>query len=279
MRKYQEQADCYIRMEPVRDIMSELKGYKETNTLCTNTESYTNAVQMLERLSEYEDKHRRNGTVYQQREAMKLTVLMDKDLPREKYVKFIKELMNRFLGIHHKLPWIAFIKTANKADLATIFYSERDYYPNAKTSENQAFFSSRKVLRKQDVSRKYFVRLIERSLEECAVYSSESPILHKLSYFGIFQKERGLRRRFNAMIRRIETKLAELYDIISAYFAFTSAVEKIFVSLIRTLQRRIDTLCSVTIGRRKYPALQNPDLVERKFMEIIGVQADLCFNS
>ena len=279
MRKYLDQADCYIRMEPVRNLENEVTKYRQEHMLYTNMGSYHEAQVMFERLSEYENKHRRTGDVYQQREAMKLIILMDKDLTSDKYVKFIKVLMERFLGIHHKLPWIAFIRTVNDADIVTVYYSERDYYPNGKDRDEQVFFSSRKVLRKQDVSRKYFVKLIERSLEECSVYTSDSPVLHKLSYFGLFNKERRLRRRFNAMIRRIEGKLAELYNIINEYFAFTDTVEKIFIALIRTLQRRIDTLCSVTIGRRKYPALQNPDLVERKFTEIIDTQAGLCFNA
>ena len=81
-----------------------------------------------------------------------------------------------------------------------------------------------------------------------------------------------------AMIRRIESKLAEICEVINKYFSFSAAVADIFKNLIQTLQRRIDSLSSVKIGRRKYPALQNPDLVERSFMEIISRQANLCFN-
>ncbi len=279
MRKYMDQADCYIRMEPVRNIKDELSVCTEDNTLCTNLGSYSDALLMLNRLSDYENAHRRKGPVYMQREAMKLTVLLDKDLPCDKHVKFIRSLMERFLNIHRKLPWIAFVKVLNEAHIVTVYYSERDYFPGAKPTGIPSFFSSRKVLRKQDVSRKYFITLIERSLEACGLYASASPVLHKLSYSGMFRPQRRLRRRFNAMIRRIEDKLAEIYEVINMYFAFTAAVFSIFKNLIRTLQRRIDTLCSVTIGSRKYPALQNPDLVERKFMEILSSQADRCFNA
>jgi hypothetical protein len=235
---------------------------------------------MLNRLSEYENAHRRKGTVYMQREAMKLTVLLDNDLPCNKHIKFIRSLMEHFLNIHRKLPWIAFLKIINDAHIVTIYYSERDYFPGAESEPDlPSFFSSRKVLRKGDVSRRYFIALVERALEDCGLYPSESPVLHKLSYSGLRRFQRHVRRRFNAMIRRIEYKLAEICEVINKYFSFTVAVAGIFKNLIQTLQRRIDALSSVKIGRRKYPALQNPDLVERSFMEIISSQADLCFNS
>lgn len=280
MRKYLDQADCYIRLEPVRNIKEELSAWTEESTLCTNLESYTDALLMLDRLSEYENVHRRKGTVYMQREAMKLTVLLDNDLPCNKHIKFIRFLMEHFLNIHRKLPWIAFLKIINDAHIVTIYYSERDYFPGAESdAEHPSFFSSKKVLRKADVSRRYFITLVERALEDCGLYPSESPVLHKLSYSGLRYYQRHIRRRFNAIIRRIESRLAEIYEVINKYFTFTAAVAGIFKNLIQTLQRRIDSLSSVKIGRRKYPALQNPDLVERSFMEIISSQAELCFNS
>ena len=280
MRKYLDQADCYIRLEPVRNIKEELSAWTEENTLCTNLESYTDALLMLNRLSEYENAHRRKGTVYMQREAMKLTVLLDNDLPCNKHIKFIRSLMEHFLNIHRKLPWIAFLKIINDAHIVTIYYSERDYFPGAESDpELPSFFSSRKVLRKADVSRRYFITLVEYALEDCGIYPSKSPVLHKLCYSGLRYYQRHIRRRFNAMIRRIESRLAEIYEVINKYFSFTAAVAGIFKNLIHTLQRRIDSLPSVKIGRRKYPALQNPDLVERSFMEIISSQAELCFNS
>ena len=279
MRKYLDQADCYIRLEPVRSIKKELSAWAEENTLCTNLESYTDALLMLNRLSEYENAHRRKGTVYMQREAMKLTVLLDHDLPCNKHIKFIRSLMEHFLNIHRKLPWIAFLKIINDAHIVTIYYSERDYFPGAASDpELPSFFSSRKVLRKADVSRRYFITLVEYALEDCGLYPSESPVLHNLSYSGLCRFQRHVRRRFNAVIRRIESRLAEIYEVINKYFSFTTAVAGIFKNLIQTLQRRIDALSSVKIGRRKYPALQNPDLVERSFMEIISCQANLCFN-
>ena len=279
MRKYLDQADCYIRLEPVRNIKEELSAWTEENTLCTNLKSYTDAMLMLDRLSEYENAHRRKGTVYMQREAMKLTVLLDNDLPCNKHIKFIRSLMEHFLNIHRKLPWIAFLRIINDAHIVTIYYSERDYFPGAESDpEFPSFFSSRKVLRKADVSRRYFVTLVEYALEDCGLYLSESPVLHKLNYSGLCRFQRHVRRRFNAMIRRIESRLAEINEALNKYFSFTVAVAGIFKNLIHTLQRRIDSLCSVKIGRRKYPALQNPDLVERNFMEIISRQANLCFN-
>ena len=279
MRKYLDQADCYIRLEPARNIKEELSAWAEENTLCTNLKSYTDAMLMLNRLSEYENAHRRKGTVYRQREAMKLTVLLDNDLPCNKHIKFIRSLMEHFLNIHRKLPWIAFLKIINDAHIVTIYCSEQDYFPGAESDpELPSFFSSRKVLRKADVSRRYFITLVEHALEDCGLYPSESPVLHKLSYSGFRRFQRHVRRRFNAMIRRVECKLAEIYEVINKYFTFTAAVAGIFKNLIQTLQRRIDSLSSVKIGRRKYPALQNPNLVERNFMEIISRQANLCFN-
>lgn len=279
MRKYLDQADCYIRLEPVRNIKEELSAWTEESTLCTNLESYTDAMLMLERLSDYENAHRRKGTMYMQREAMKLTVLLDNDLPCDKHIKFIRSLMEHFLNIHRKLPWIAFLKIINDARFVTIYYSERNYFPGAESeADSPSFFSSRKVLRKADVSRRYFITLVEYALEDCGLYPSESPVLHKLSYSGLCQFQRHVRRRFNAMIRRIESRLAEINEALNKYFSFTVAVAGIFKNLIQTLQRRIDSLSSVKIGRRKYPALQNPDLVERSLMEIISSQANLCFN-
>ena len=263
MRRFNKKANCYIRLEPVRDIPEFLKHPFVFNLLCTNMGSFPDAFTMLERLTEYNKAHVRNmNPAYLPRQAMHLKVLADLGLPSSQNAQFTRVLMDNFLEDQKDNPWIAFTEKVKKATYIHIIYSERPYYPN-KNSETGEYFHRTKTVRKSNVKRLYFIKLMEESLKKCDVTVEYKPVLNKLDYYMRPINEKIAFRKFNEMISEMQDLLDEYYGVIVHYFSMDEGVYPKFIQLLGNLQRMVHNPEKVKFNGRSYPALYNPDLVYR----------------
>lgn len=277
MRIYGTDSTAYVRVEPVYDLLVEVRGCSAAPLVANNTgHSVQDFVQMLVDFESKRGAAFRNGR-RRLREAMKMTILLPEgfDLARS------ADLLGRYFKALYKTVTghFAYAVKRGKGTYLVCYFSERPYYPagteqdvkarhdtyrNGTTgrlcrasdpdavlavskgqtvrTEKVYFLNKNTALQTGDADAferlmKYLKGLLVKVLRAMSCRIRDSIVLHKLNYSKCNKYQVRNVNKVNGAIVGIEKALNDLYDVLQGGYMLDSQSRQALCALIGKYRR------------------------------------------